>query len=272
MHAPRSRIAGGNTLEKSDRILPGSNQEERVLEITQHAKRSIQILISDRDSMSSDLIANAVGIDRSREAAAILSANLLPELANRKVDVVVIGADQSFRSGDGFDLASTVSRIHPKIMIVIILNHSNPESVIQAFRSGARGVFSRQQPMNDLLSCIDHVWNGQIWAGKSETMWLLEAFKSIPSPNLASGQANLTPREFQVVQHAAKGKTNKAIAIGLGLSEHTVKNYMFRAFDKLGVSNRIELLFYLTMRGNPAAVAEAADTNAETMDATGSFG
>jgi DNA-binding NarL/FixJ family response regulator len=52
-----------------------------------------------------------------------------------------------------------------------------------------------------------------------------------------------------VVHHAAQGKTNKAIARELGLSEHTVKNYLFHVFDKLGVSNRIELLFYLTTKG-----------------------
>lgn len=271
MQAPRSRIAVGNALQKNDRNLPGSNQEERVLEITQHSKRSMEILVSDRDSMSSDLIANAVGMGRSCEAAATPSANLLQELANRKVDVVVIGADQSFRSGDGFDLASTVSRIYPKIMIVIILNHSNPESVIQAFRSGARGIFSRHQPMSDLHSCIDHVWAGKIWAGRSETTWLLEAFKSIPSPDLINGTANLTPREFQVVQHAAKGKTNKAIAVGLGLSEHTVKNYLFRAFDKLGVSNRNELLFLMTMHGNPSIVTEPVEPK-EGIDINGTFG
>jgi len=270
MHAPRSRISVGNALEPSNRNSTGSESEERVLEITQHAKRSIQILVSDRDSMTSDLIANAMGSDRNREAASISSAHLMQELAKRKVDVVVIGADQRFRSGDGFDLASAVSRIYPRIMIIIILNHSNPESVIQAFRSGARGVFSRHQPMSDLLSGIDHVWNGQIWAGAPETTWLLDAFKSIPSPNLVSGTANLTPREFEVVQHAAKGKTNKAIATGLGLSEHTVKNHMFRAFDKLGVSNRNQLLFYLTMRGNPRIAEEIGNSREE--DVTSSLG
>ena len=61
----------------------------------------------------------------------------------------------------------------------------------------------------------------------------------------------LTARELQVVQYAARGKTNKAIASELYLSEHTVKNYMFRAFEKLHVSNRVELLFYLAARGHP---------------------
>ena len=77
----------------------------------------------------------------------------------------------------------------------------------------------------------------------------------------------MTYREQQVVQAAARGKTNKVIASELGLSEHTVKNYLFRAFDKLGVSNRVELLFYLTMRGHTPGSggpdAEAADPNAK---------
>ena len=60
----------------------------------------------------------------------------------------------------------------------------------------------------------------------------------------------LTMRELQVVKCAARGKTNKVIACELGLSEHTVKNYLFRAFEKLEVSNRVELLFYLTQRGH----------------------
>ena len=51
----------------------------------------------------------------------------------------------------------------------------------------------------------------------------------------------------QVVHCAARGKTNKAIASELCLSEHTVKNYLFKAFEKLGVSSRVELLFYLCL-------------------------
>jgi DNA-binding CsgD family transcriptional regulator len=56
---------------------------------------------------------------------------------------------------------------------------------------------------------------------------------------------------MQVVRAATSGKTNKAIASELHLSEHTVKNYLFRAFEKLGVFNRVELPFYLSTRERP---------------------
>jgi predicted transcriptional regulator len=67
-------------------------------------------------------------------------------------------------------------------------------------------------------------------------------------------------------QAAARGKTNKVIASELGLSEHTVKNYLFRAFDKLGVSNRVELLFYLTSRGQTAEPTRADTGDGEPVE------
>ena len=133
----------------------------------------------------------------------------------------------------------------------ILLGQPTLDSVINAFRSGARGVFSRQQEVAEFVSCVEHVRKGFIWAGTQETALILDAFSSIPSPDLVMDGKSLplTLRELQVVKCAARGETNKAIAKELGLSEHTVKNYLFRAFEKLGVSNRVELLFHLTQRG-----------------------
>ena len=76
---------------------------------------------------------------------------------------------------------------------------------------------------------------------------------------VAGESSPLTLRELEVVKCAARGKTNKVIASELSLSEHTVKNYLFRAFEKLGVSNRVELLFYLTSRGHTFGAVRADD-------------
>jgi DNA-binding NarL/FixJ family response regulator len=111
----------------------------------------------------------------------------------------------------------------------------------------------------EFLDCVEHVRKGFIWAGALETTLLLDAIKCIPSPDIAMAGASspLTERELEVVQCAAKGKTNKIIAAELGLSEHTVKNYLFRSFEKIGVSNRVELLFYLTLKGHSPGPATA---------------
>lgn len=213
---------------------------------------TFRVLIVDRDSMSSDLLATRLTRDRNFRAFGVRSTELLDRMANGKAHLVVIGADLNDETKSGFDLAHTVRRAHPTIPIVILLNQSTHDSVIHAFRSGARGVFSRQQPVADFIDCVEHVRKGFIWAGAEETTFLQDAFRSIPCPNMSmeSESLPLTVRELQVVKCAARGKTNKVIACELGLSEHTVKNYLFHAFEKLGVSSRVELLFYLTLKGH----------------------
>ncbi len=202
--------------------------------------------------MTGDLLAGALVRDQGREAVAIPSINLLGELEASHVDLVVIAADVNSEPGSGFELAHTVNRAYPDISMIVLLNSSNYETVIRAFRSGARGVFSRQQPMSEFVDCVAHVSKGFIWAGRQETDHLRRVFQKISDPSsfLSMDSSALTARELQVVRLAATGITNKAIARELALSEHTVKNYLFRAFDKLGVSNRVELLFYLTTRGH----------------------
>jgi two-component system, NarL family, nitrate/nitrite response regulator NarL len=253
----------GSVLESSTQVrwIAPKLLKRDVVRIGQQNCVSSRVFVVDRDSMTSDLLANALARDSGLESAVIQAGDLLNALSSSDVDLVVIGAEIDLKPGNGFDLALSVARAHPGVSIVMLLNSANHNSVVTAFRSGAKGVFSRQLPMSDFLDCVKRVSKGFIWAGPAETAHLLSAMKSIPSPNLMTDghSAGLTARELQVVQFAATGKTNKMIAGELGLSEHTVKNYLFRAFEKLGVSSRIELLFYLTMRGhifNARAIAE----------------
>jgi DNA-binding NarL/FixJ family response regulator len=113
-------------------------------------------------------------------------------------------------------------------------------------------VFNREEPLADFLDCAEHVRKGFVWARKEEADSLLEAFRRVPVPMALTEKdmPSLAARELEVVQCAARGKTNKEIAAELRLSEHTVKNYLFRSFEKLGVSSRVELLFYLAMKGH----------------------
>jgi DNA-binding NarL/FixJ family response regulator len=224
-----------------------------------------RVLIADRDSMSGDLLATALTRDRNCRASAVPGSDLLRHLEADHADLVLIGAELGQKSGSGFDLAQAINEAHPGVLIVLLLNQASHQSVINAFRSGARGVFSRQESVADLLDCIEHVRKGLIWAGRQETSLLLDAIKCIPSPDIAmvSESAPLTERELDVVRGAATGKTNKVIAAELALSEHTVKNYLFRAFEKLGVSNRVELLFYLTLRGHKFGPRESGDSETE---------
>ena len=256
-HDPRLRIQKPKTWPLT---METASKNSRSSE--QGKKTACQVLIIDRDPMSSDMLASLLDRDMQFHAVAVASSDLLPLLAKNRIDMVVLGAELSHGARNGFDLAAEVTRSHPSVMIVMLLNQPTPEAVINSFRSGARGVFSRDQPMTAFLECIGHVSKGFVWAGRKETTHLLEAFRSIPSPNLTAAHIRqLTSRELQVVRSAASGRTNKAIASELGLSEHTVKNYLFRAFEKMGVSNRVELLFGLMLSGQYSGPAPLDSQN-----------
>jgi len=238
---------------------PKAILQKRVFQVSQHLEPEVKALIVDRDLMTSGLLADSLIRELKWSAVALRSSDLTRVLGTSRINLVVISADLNSSAGAGLDLAHGVYRAHPETAIVVLLDQPSREGVVNAFRSGARGVFHRQQSMNQFLDCVAQVSKGHIWAGREETGFLLEAFRSLPAPGVPVDSIlhTLTRREMQAVRCAARGMTNKAIAGELKLSEHTVKNYLFRAFEKLGVSNRVELLFFLTFRGQSLGAADA---------------
>lgn len=231
---------------------PKMLEHEDVLPIAAPAMTHSKILLAGRDPLTTGLLAKALAGDLTCDAVAIRAADLLEVLKTSNADLVIINSELNSEPGGGFELASAISRTHPSLPIVLLLDNTSRDLVIRAFRSGASGVCNLQEPMSEFVQCIKHVKEGGIWAKNGAKSCLLDAIKNIPSPApIQCGDAPvLTARELQVVQCAAMGKTNKIIAQELHLSEHTVKNYLFRAFEKLGVSSRVELLFYLTVQGH----------------------
>ena len=212
------------------------------------ATQVIRILIGDRNRMSNQLLAESLGRDlRFEIVAASAPADILSTVTTLQPHLALISADFDSAAKKGLQVARTINSRHPSVRIVILLELSTRESVIAAFRCGAAGVFSRTESLAELPSCIDRVSRGEIWASKSNSDFLLEALRNTPScEGIEAGKIDqLSPRELQVAECAAQGESNKQIADRLGLSEHTVKNYLFHVFEKLGVSNRFELLFLL---------------------------
>ena len=93
---------------------------------------------------------------------------------------------------------------------------------------------------------------GQIWASAEQIDYLVDLVSQVPSLRVVNVQGStlLTPREEQVVALVAEGLSNRDIAGELALSEHTVKKYLFRIFDKLGISTRVELVLYAVNHGD----------------------
>ena len=214
-----------------------------------HATR---VLIADSSAIHSELLAESIRRDRrfTVVGSASSSGDIQSLLREHCPDVLLISASMDEQPHGGLHLLAELRSTYPEIKAVVLLESPKRETVVQAFRLGARGVFSKNSPIKVLAKCIDCVQQGQVWATSAELGFVLEALAAAPSvrPLAASALNQLSARELDVVTCLAEGLSNREIAQRLKLSRHTVKNYMFRIFDKLGVSSRVELLFYVLSR------------------------
>jgi len=147
----------------------------------------------------------------------------------------------------GFKVARELKTSHPKSRVVLLLDSYERAMVIEAFRSGARGIFSRDDQFEALCKCIHVVHQGHIWVSNKQVNYLIECLAESAPPYItnAKGANLLSKRELGVANLVAEGRTNRDISRALNLSEHTVRNYLFRIFNKLGTSNRLELALYV---------------------------
>ena len=207
---------------------------------------TIRVLVADNSPFHTELLAGALTRDPVFQ---VISSNLSAvsvAAASRQqpIDVFVLSA---FAEGDaqvGLKILEELRASDPKVRAVMLLNSSTSDSILEAFRAGARGVFHIQEDSDVLRRCIRLVHEGQAWVSREQMTLLLEALISTPKIKAVDrkGMNLLTKREAEVVSCLAEGMTNREIAERIGLSQHTVKNYLFKIFDKLGVSNRVELL------------------------------
>jgi DNA-binding NarL/FixJ family response regulator len=118
--------------------------------------------------------------------------------------------------------------------------------VVAAFRRGARGVFYRTDSLETLSRCIRTVHQGQIWASNEDLEHLINALIHVQPLQFkdTDGMPLLSRREEDVVRLVADGLKNREIAQRLKVKEHSIRNYLYRIFNKLGVSTRVELILY----------------------------
>ena len=219
-----------------------------------HFQAHIHVLVADNSRIHCDLQAQALKRDhRLQIIGSASSSRELLEIATYKLpDTVIISANLDDDPMGGMATLREFHEAHPQIPAVIMLDRPKREIVLDAFRAGALGIFSKDESLEMLCKCVRVVHDGQVWASSRQIKFALEALSSAPTIRAinAGGLNLLSPRELQVVHYLAEGLTNNEIGVRLGLSRQTIKNYLLKVFDKLGVSNRVELLF-LTLSKPP---------------------
>lgn len=217
----------------------------------------VRIAIDDNSRMATQLLCSALS-QQPRFEAIDIAGKSVDEVAEIHPHVALLGINGEWGTAN-FTRIQQLRKIRPEIKGILILDQPVRKLVLDAFRAGARGVFPRSGSVDSLVKCIRTVQEGQIWADQTVTEYLLEAIRQpIPIPLVdAKGNILLSEREQSVVRAVSEGLTNREIAHQLKLSEHTVKNYIFRIFDKLGVSSRVELILYAMANLQPGQPGHA---------------
>jgi two-component system nitrate/nitrite response regulator NarL len=232
--------------------------------------RAVRVLVADSSRIHTQLLSEALLRDPELDVVTWNAdpRGLLAAALAGNVNVLAVSSALDGHPARGLETLRELRAARPSIRAVVLLDSRKPEAILDAFRAGARGVFNRDSSIEMFCKCIRSVHQGQIWADSADVALVIEALASAPRMRLpaANGLNLLSKRECEVVQCLVQGLTNREIAERMGLSPHTVKNYLFRVFDKLGVSNRTELLFMTLSQGGSAEESAAPDPGATAPD------
>ena len=142
----------------------------------------ISIVVADSTRIHTQLLADAMRTDHGLQvvASASSSEELLAAVVRVPVDVAVISYSLDDQPGRGTEVLREIRALRPQIKGVLLLDSSRPQDVLECFRAGAKGIFTKHERLESLCKCIRCVHEGQIWARSVELEHALEALANSP--------------------------------------------------------------------------------------------
>jgi two-component system nitrate/nitrite response regulator NarL len=159
-----------------------------------------------------------------------------------KPDILLL--DLRMPEKDGLTLLEEMNFDALPTRVIVLTATEDDRDVVRAMRLGARGVVLKQSATDLLIKSIHKVYGGEIWLDKRMTAEVMKAFAKSAEGGSRREKPLLSDREKEIVQLVAQGFRNREIGEKLFISEQTVKNHLHNIFDKLGVSDRLELALY----------------------------
>jgi DNA-binding NarL/FixJ family response regulator len=143
------------------------------------------------------------------------------------------------------DAIPELVRRAPQLKIIVQSAQNDESNTVELYRRGVRGIIPRSISPDLLVKCVRKIAAGETWIDNQSINWVIEAYRSqataLTSPRT---QPRLSPKELAIITCITQGKRNKEIAYQLGTTEQVIKNYLRKVYDKLGVSDRLELALY----------------------------
>jgi DNA-binding NarL/FixJ family response regulator len=211
---------------------------------------SIRVLIADDSSLFRDGLSNLVSAQKDLHVAGTVdsAATANEQIRILRPDIVLLGWSASAPASQRIFAAIQDGKLPTRIIMMV--SDEGKEDFVEAIRMGCSGIVPKTTSTELLLKSIRKVHAGEIWLDRMSTADVIRRLSKKGAGNVAARQglrdqgATLSTREREIVGLIAQGFKNKDMAERLFISEQTVKNHLHNIFDKLGVSDRLELALY----------------------------
>ena len=170
----------------------------------------------------------------------------------RKLKPKILLLDLSMPEVTGLETLRELGKLKTQTRTIVVTTTIGKAQVIELLQLGAHGIVLKHSALQLLLKSIRCVSHGQYWVGRESVSDLVQALRRMMRDHRASEASRdfgISSREMQVVTHVVAGYTNKDLAAKLGISLQTAKHHLTNIFDKLGVSNRLELVLFAIDHG-----------------------
>lgn len=211
------------------------------------AQRQIRVLIADDHPIFREGLRRL--LEAEREFVVVGEAKdgfeAVQSVEELQPDVLLL--DLAMPRASGLTALRELAERRATVRTIMLTAAIEREETIEAFRLGARGVVLKESATEILYKCLRAVADGEYWVGHERVGDIVRALRA--TGGVERPAAQLTQRELQIVAAVVDGGTNKDIGRQFGLTEQTVKNHLSHVFDKIGVSNRLELALYALHHG-----------------------
>lgn len=175
----------------------------------------------------------------------------------RQLTPNVVLMDINLPRMNGLQVTRELKQVAPEVAIIMLTAYHDDEQIFHSVRAGAAAYFPKDVTPRRLVEAIRQVSKGnyvvddEVLNKPEVATWLLQQFDKVA---YVDGMPNdmfapLSPREMEILQHIARGQSNKEVAYELGISRQTVKNHMTSILRKLAVNDRTQAALYAVRRG-----------------------
>lgn len=205
-------------------------------------KTQITLLIADKRPIYILGMRSSLGVEEGFHVVTHVydGSEVLEAAMKFEPDIVVL--DREIPNRHPFDIMCEVRQALPHTRFLLLSESTSDEETVEAIRNGARAVLPTDVLPSTLVSVLRKIHSGETLLNSRLLTQVMDQLKTAPSA--AKGKPRLTTRELEIINLIVQGMRNKEVAGRLSISEQTVKNILRNVFDKLGVSDRLELALY----------------------------